>query len=390
MIRPLADGRPVAAPWSLVSRRSATGCLLAALGLAGCLIEPINQRPSIDIRGEPSDPVYRGDHLALSAVASDPEGQVVGFQWRVYACTDASSLDCDNRDPFFTSVLQSIELDVPIRRVDGVTPVESLRIVLEAVDELGATAKPSEELVLPVLDAPPTLRLDKTSRYRYVAGTPIEVFALVGDADDGAANVQPLVWEVFGPAGGTHELVDVDVGQPTDPAQQQFGKRFTPMQPGEWQVRVTARDPLGAEKVETLTLAIGADRPPCLAQLSPIVPTDGLALPLTEPTLFRVPVVIDDLDVYPPVTSDAVLGTTTFAWSLQAPGQATHVPIAGAVGNSVALDPSAFTPGDIVELRVEIFDREPEAIPCIDSEQTCSVIAEPACIQRQTWRVEVR
>ena len=388
MIRLLADGRPVAAPWSLVSRGSATRCLLAAFGLAGCYIEPINQRPSIDIRGEPSDSVVRGDHLLLTAVASDPEGQIVGFRWRAYACKDAAIQDCD-QDPFGTSLVQDFAIDVPIQRGDG-TPTESLRIVLEAVDELGATAKPSQELVLPVLDAPPTLQLDKSSRYRYVAGTPIEVFALVGDVDDGAANVQPLVWEVFGPAGATHELDDLDVLQPTDPTQQQFGKLFTPMDAGEWQVRVTARDPLGVETVETLTVTVGADRPPCLAQLSPIVPTDGIALPLTEPTLFRVPVVIDDLDIYPPVPSDDVLGTTTFAWSLQAPGQSTHVPIAGAVGNSVALDPSAYTPGDIVELRVEIFDRDPEAIPCVDSEQTCSVIAEPACIQRQTWRVEVR
>jgi len=85
-----------------------------------------------------------------------------------------------------------------------------------------------------------------------------------------------------------------------------------------------------------------------------------------------------------------VLGTTKFQWSLQPPGQTGHVDIAGAVGSSFALDPAAYTPGQVLELRVQIYDRNNTTIPCVDGEQTCSVISEPTCIQRQTWRVEIR
>jgi hypothetical protein len=376
-----------------VSRTAAIGCsLFAALGLAGCFyVEEINQRPSANIRAVSSDPVHRGDKVELDAVASDPEGHVLGYTWRTYACTDATQISTCDREPFYFEESAHASFLAPILRWDNEAPVESLRIVLEVRDELGATAKPMEELVIPVLNAPPTLKLDRTSRYGYVVGTPIDLFALVGDVDDNAAKVKPLVWEVFGPGGATHTLIDLTVGQPADPMLAQFGKRFTPMQQGMWEIRVTARDPLDAEAVQTLMFSVEDDGPPCLQQLSPIVPTGGNAVPISAQTLFQVPVVIDDLDIYPPVPADPVLGTTRFKWSLQAPGETGHTEVAGAVGNSFAIDPLSYAPGDVLELRVEIFDRKATAIPCVDSEPTCAVVAQPAgCNQRQTWRVEVR
>lgn len=374
-----------------MSRGSAIGCLVAALGLAGCFyVDPINQRPAVDIRATSSDPVYRGGHVVLLADASDPEGHYLRYTWRAYACTDATALDTCDREPFYTEVLDRAEFDVPIVRADAAVPVQSLRVVLEVRDELGAGAKPQEELVIPVLNAPPTLRLDRDFRPAYVVTKKIKLSALVEDADDGAAQVTEPEWEVFGPAGSSHTLEVLDVPQPSDPAQAQYGRVLTPMHAGDWEIRVTARDPLGAEAVQTLMLFVQPDGPPCLAQLAPIVPTGGNALPITEETLFRVPVVVDDLDVYPPIPSDDELGVARFQWSLQAPGQTGHVALAGAVGNSYAIDPAGYTPGDVLELRVEIFDRNNTVIPCIDSEQTCSVISQPTCIQRQTWRVEIR
>jgi hypothetical protein len=48
------------------------------------------------------------------------------------------------------------------------------------------------------------------------------------------------------------------------------------------------------------------------------------------------------------------------------------------------------TLGDIVELRVEIEDRKHIQPACPDGDLTCSVISNPQCIQRLTWRVEIR
>ena len=70
----------------------------------------------------------------------------------------------------------------------------------------------------------------------------------------------------------------------------------------------------------------------CIAQVSPIVPPAGAALPITEPTLFRVPVVIDDRDVYPPQPDDSSLGVTKFQWSVLGPGGIVHSTVPGATG----------------------------------------------------------
>jgi hypothetical protein len=39
---------------------------------------------------------------------------------------------------------------------------------------------------------------------------------------------------------------------------------------------------------------------------------------------------------------------------------------------------------------VEIADRNNTAITCADASPTCSVISDNSCLQRLTWRVEVR
>ena len=93
-----------------------------------------------------------------------------------------------------------------------------------------------------------------------------------------------------------------------------------------------------------------------------------------------------DLDPYPA----SATGETTFAWSLEGPGATSYVPLDGATDNRVALDPATYAPGDLVELRVEIFDRaHTQKLPCDDTAPTCSLTGD-SCLQRLTWRVEMR
>lgn len=366
---------------------------------AGCFYgAPINQRPSIDILQVSPGVVYRGDTIALQAVAEDPENHPVHFEWRAYACTtaeptpepDGLPAGCDH-EPFHTEAkLADTELVVPFSRVDEDVPVQAILVKLTAEDDFGATARPIQQLVIPISNHAPVLELAMRTHYGYAESYPIELYAKVSDADDGAASVLPLAWTVYTPLNQPAYLLDeLDVPDPDAPVFLQTGKTFTPMGVGEWEIEVTATDPLGAETVKSLIVNVVPDAPPCLGQWLPITAPAGEVLPLTEPTLFSVPIVEDDLDPYPAVPGNTVFGTTTFAWSILPPGATIRQDL-GVTGNQVALDPASYTPGEIVELRVEIVDRKSAWPACADDALTCSVISDPQCIQRLTWRVEVR
>jgi len=385
VIRPLAAGRVVAAPWSVV-RIVASIALL----LTGCVfIDPINQRPSIGIQQQTIRIVHRADHITLVANYDDPEGREGTYSWHVFPCADPGdaghAVGCDGA--FYTGTQSIAEFDVPLV-LDSAAPVQAIRVTLEARDDRGAIAQGLE--VYPVENALPTLELRK-SAHSYTVGAPIKLFAKYGDLDDGPANVE-LDWKVFSPnTQPAFTFTDLAVPQDaTDSAHITAGKTLVTQGTGEWTVQVTTRDPLGAIAMQPVMITVAADQPPCLAQWQPIVPPNGATLPVSDPTVFQVPLVNDDFDVYPPVPGDPVLGTTTFAWSIKTPGAPARQPLTGATGNSIDFDPSAFTPGDIVELRVEIFDRTYTTVQCPDGDAVCSMGSNPGCIQRQTWRVEVR
>lgn len=376
---------PVSRSWSL----GVLPFVAVAASSGGCFyVDAVNQRPSISIRQSSGELAYRGSNVRLEAESNDPEGHIVFYRWRAYLCTD--ELVCD-AVPFHTEVLDATTFVVPSMRADEPVPVQAIKVILEAQDDYGAIARPHQELLIPVADHAPILDLSMRTRYGYVVDTSIDLFARVGDKDDGAENALPLDWKVFSPMNQpSYELVDIaNVPSPDAPSYLQFGKRFTPAGVGEWEVQVTATDPLGVATQKSLVINVVPDHVPCLAQWAPIAAPSTSAWPMTEPTLFQVSVVQDDLDPYPTVPGDSELGTTTFAWSIKQPGASTRTSL-GVTGNAASLDPASYAPGDIIELRVEITDRNDVSpqTQCSD-DPTCSVISDAQCIQRLTWRVEV-
>ena len=262
----------IAVAWSLAASAASAGCFY---------VDPINQRPSLDIRPMSSDPVYRGGSAAFAAIASDPERQLVSFQWRAYACTDATSSEGCDLNPIFTGVEDTAAFIVPAFRGDPdgpgplvAPPVEALRVVLEGRDDHGATAKPAQELPLPVLDHPPDIQLRVASKHGTVVTTPIDVYAKYGDPDDTAENVT-LEWTVFSPSQVPDTLVDLPALPRADESHLQQGKRFTPAVIGNWDIRVVAIDRLGARTEEHLTVTVADDRPPCLDAWDPLAGRRG-------------------------------------------------------------------------------------------------------------------
>lgn len=360
--------------------------------VSGCFYtEPLNQRPSARIDQQSSAVVYRGDTVDLTSTTSDPDHDPVSYQWRAYACTDANlgvgnAGGCD-QVPFEQGLLESFSFEVPRLRVAG-APLQSVLVFLEVSDNHGATAKPVQQLIIPLGDEAPTLVASKAFHNAYVVGVPVNIFAAVGDPDDGINPPPALVWSVFSPANQPAFTFDDIPNVPADPMHPelaQFGKVLTPQGAGSWDVQVTATDVLGMTAMADVPIDVAADRPPCLQQLAPIVPPTGQSYPLDQPTQFQVLVVDDDLDVYPP-SGDPVTGTTTFDWTVLPPGGSTRVPVS--TTNHVLLDPASYAPGDIIEVRVEINDRDfaDHPISCADNQPSCG----GSCLQRQTWRVEVR
>jgi hypothetical protein len=364
-----------------------------AVMVGGCFYtDPINQRPSVEIEQLSSSQVFRGDLVNLNAITDDPDGNAVSVSWEAYACTDATPQPDGSRPGCDPSSIASgtsslFSFMTPNNRHDGTTPVAAMYVTLDAVDSLGATARPGQELIITVADAPPTIAVALQSRNGYVVNIPLPIFARVGDPDDGAAAVT-VEWTASSPTGS--ETLTTESSQPlgSDSTQLQLGTTLVPNVVGTWNVQATATDPTGAATTMGSDFVITPDEPPCLETWTPQAPPTGDALPIDTPTLFQVLVVDDDLDPYPPVPSDPILGTTTFAWSLLPPGATTRVALS-ATGAGVALDPASYQPGDVVELRVQIYDRTNTPVTCDDDDPTCSIGANQ-CMQRLTWQVEMQ
>ena len=376
--------------------------LFALVLVSGCIIaEPINQRPSLSIRRTDDGTAFRGDTVSFHAVTRDPELQYVHVQWRAYLCTTAATYPegCDKK-PFYTDIREDAEFIVPMKRADEDVAVEQIMVFLEGQDAYGATANPIQEQAVIVSNHEPDIAMRKDSRYGYVTNVPLNIYASIGDADDGKSDVE-LAWKVYSPMNQpAYDFEDITVpDDPDHPERVQVGKRFTPKGIGDWEIELSATDAIARAclaaggtdcgvTVEHLTITVVADHAPCLSQWSPIAPPVGATFPMTNPTLFQVNVVQDDLDPYPGFPNDAVLDTTKFKWSLLPPGASTRQ--AFGTTNHASLDPNNYAPGDILELRVEIADRNNTPITCADANPTCSVISDNACLQRLTWRVEVR
>lgn len=365
--------------------------VFACLVLTGCFyIDPINARPGVEaIRCRntgSSRPcadngyLHRQDQIELSTTVVDPDGAAgkATYAWSAFACSDVDAVQCDS-PAYLTSTMAAPIVGWPA----SASGVRSMRVDLDVRDERGALVTKSAKFFA---NDPPTLMLH-TSQHAHAVGAPLQLTASYGDPDEGSTNIR-LDWRIVAPV--LAPALDEVASATGDAVQRSVARRLVPMTAGAWDVEVIATDTLGEINDQHVRFDVGADLAPCLARVQPIVPPDGAVLPIVEPTAFQVPLVDDELDAYPRLSGDPAFGTTTFAWSILPPGAAMRQLFVGATGNSLDFDPAGFAPGQIVELRVEIFDRNHTRISCADAAPTCASVARPQCSQRQTWRLEVR
>ena len=369
--------------------------LLLAVACAGCLyIDPINEQPIIDsmtrvCAGTPCDQsfsdVHRGDVFRLAATFHDPDGRAADcrYQWAAVAC-NADQTHCDTIDLKTDTASPSPQIPVPNLVSASDEPVQLVRVTLELFDGRGAHAT---QIKTVAIDEGPSLALRDASRVHTVGG-PIALFATYGDPDGEASRVM-VTWSASLPDAsnapftqGTPQVLQ----DPGDPTHLTASEQFVLSAVGTWDIEVTAVDDFGQTTEQDLSVPIAADALPCIAATDPIIAPGGAALPISAPTRFSVPLVTDDLDPYPAVPDEPLFGTPLFLWSILPPGAQTWQPF-GSGGNSVELDPSAFTLGDVIGVRVEVEDRNRVPVTCDPANATCG---NATCSQRQTWRVEAR
>ena len=369
-----------------------TTVVLAFAG--GCFYSgDLNDRPSAEIERLTAGMPLRGDIVRFQAVVVDP-GDQVEVSWRVDACRGSDPEVCDRGIAFSEPSVLTLQVRIPDNVVGPdpgpeperqPRPTERLRVHLDVIDSHGAIARPSQEDIVDVGNRVPMLDVQRRGREHNSAfpeDAPIFVAARATDPEGDPVVVECQPFPARGATPGAWSWT-----QMPDPASGGHEWRLVPDVPGAWLVRCTASDPLAQVQLDT-PITVVADRPPCLGATDP-APAPGATLVLDEPRRFSVLVVEDDLDVYPaPDPDDPFLGAAGFRWSVRPVGAAEFIEVDADVA-AIELDPAQHAPGDRLDVRVELDDRRRRDIGCPIAQPTCSLTLD-TCLQRQTWRVEVR
>jgi hypothetical protein len=367
----------------MISKAVAT---LAVAGLgSGCLyLDGINGEPdAIIVKETPGPHVLSPIPVVFNAdLSTDPENRLGALTavWHAWGCNDTQGLDCDiDLASASKTVFQTFELVIDQKR--------TILVTLSIEDERGATDE--DRLVLEVQnqdpDLPPPQAQGLEVNDAFPLGTYIDILAGATDPDG-----DELTWEwtLFPPDAAVDGAYGWDpVTTFNVPAQ-----RLTPDVAGLWQVQVRVTDSDGGSAMQTIPVVVAPDQPPCLASIDPQFPGATYIMSASDPPRrFAALSVRDDLDNYPLVMdSYGFGGESTLRWFVATPdtGNA-YVEIAGNVGADYILDPSGFSPGEQIGVRVEVADRIPRALPCAPGDATCS-IDDDGCLQRVSWGVEIR
>ncbi len=395
--RPLAYGKQVANTTGMATRHFPAGTATVTKAMASLLVtfcalpacfyvDDLNTRPVVSIEKISIPALARGSVAKFRADRYDEDdgGNYVSVSWEMRVCGRLAD-DCDFAS-FFTGTNTIASVLVPPTRSDG-SPVEKLEVILRGVDPQGAESRPTARQVYDVGNAAPLVVLQTAGFDNYPVGVPFSIRARITDPDDTATAIAAQ-WKVYSPAGSANPALEMLAPDPARPNESSY--RLLPDKAGKWTIEVTAMDAIGAVAVEHIDVQVAEDRPPCIDTVTPLPAPAASTAILDVAQRFAVQVVDDDLDIFPAPVGDPFVHETKFAWSIKSPlTGGVRSAIDGPSRAAIELDPALYNPGDIIELRVEISDRVARTLSCADGAPTCSINSN-ACVQRQTWRLEVR
>jgi hypothetical protein len=417
---------------------------LAALTLSGCLyVGEVNSAPHASlVIDDPPATLIKGAPLQLHGSMSDPEdGTHLSWEWKV-AATDGAALDptCDfiKIEPGAISAGQPTATFTFFR-------TGGFAISFTAYDHLHARSQ-IETVMVTVADAPPVFGLSTNqlsariardpSCNTYVAGQPIPLVldgrmmgsgsAVTVSDDDAQPNVPigcdltryeetiTYRWKIVGLPADSHAVIGPkpsqdaahpsgDAGCPTTPpagltAEYVPGEMDFPGAacfypdvggatiPRMYQIALFVSDGNTEIRTDVYEAPVRADLPPCLTGASP---TPGAyVIDRAELQHFLVTGVADDLDPFP----SPQLG---FVWSIWRERDPTWRAVPSWSLPSFDLDPSQFSVGEKLRVRVEPLDRTQQRAGCSADADTCTVdscLVPPGqtCQQWATWDLELR
>jgi hypothetical protein len=359
---------------------------IALSGLcAGCFYTgPLNERPRAEIEKLSPGPYhYPGETVELVARKSFDSEDSAGLQatWSAYTCPSPESCT-----PIGESMVTSLDGHYQV----AIPSHDPIRVQLVVRDSHGAESRDIETIEVGNRAPGVTVQVRQGGQTpdlasTYVVTLPIEVAVVVDDPDKDPTTVE---WALVRPR---ESVLSQVTWEPLDDTGKVY--RLIPDVSGVWRVDITASDglPEGTE-VHMEQILVDDDQPPCIGITSPADAGGGRFVLLRSdgPRTFSVLHVADDLDPSPrPAIDSTFVGTARFAWSLGGPQTGGDlVPVAGATGPELVVDPTGYTPGDLLEVRVDVSDRVARTPSCADADPACST--SESCFQRLTWQVEIR
>jgi hypothetical protein len=202
------------------------------------------------------------------------------------------------------------------------------------------------------------------------------------DREDKGTLIYEWKWQT--PAGTpTPAACDPTVSPPSDQL-----KCWRLERPGDYQLELRVRDTLMAwSKPAMMQLTVQPDDLPCIERTEPPFGLTSIVADPTQPLSFRLLSVTDDGDPYP--TLDGGPPTGEVVWWRKLPGDEGFQRLTSTSMTTLIFPGGRFRSGDVVEVRLDYRDRQPEHDPlrCGTDAPTCPDKGD--CRQRVEWKVSL-